>query len=109
LKEEPQWFLLGNRATSQSVSLPFGLGDVFKNAKRLAMAYDSQHNRASEEWKVYAHPSSLSLNEKWLVILVFPKSTRMTAACSIGFHDFISLMHPPYLLPNSLTEIVLAT
>ena len=44
------------------VSFPaVGLGDVFKNAKRLAMAHDSQHNRASEEWKVNAHPSSWSL------------------------------------------------
>src|SRR6476620_2078848 len=34
----------------------------------------------------------------------FPKSTRMTDAH--GFHDFISLMHLPYLLPNSLKEIV---
>ena len=34
------------------VSFPaVGLGDVFKNAKRLAMAHDSQHNRASEEWE----------------------------------------------------------
>jgi len=37
-----------------------GLNAVFENAKRLAMAYDSQHNRVSEEWKfaLYAHPSS---------------------------------------------------
>src|SRR6202051_3459939 len=36
-----------------------GLSAVFENAKRLAMAYDSQHNRASEEWKLvlYNHPS----------------------------------------------------
>ena len=37
-----------------------GLNAVFENAKRLAMAYDSQHNRVSEEWKfaLHAHPSS---------------------------------------------------
>jgi hypothetical protein len=37
-----------------------GLNAVFENAKRLAMAYDSQHNRVSEEWKfgLCAHPSS---------------------------------------------------
>jgi hypothetical protein len=35
-----------------------GLSAVFENAKRLAMAYDSQHNRASDEWKfvLYNHP-----------------------------------------------------
>jgi hypothetical protein len=40
-----------------------GLSAVFENAKRLAMAYDSQHNRGSEEWKfvLYAHPSSWSV------------------------------------------------
>jgi hypothetical protein len=40
-----------------------GLSAVFENAKRLAMAYDSQHNRASEEWKfvLYNHPSSWNL------------------------------------------------
>ena len=40
--------------------LAVGLNAVFENAKRLAMAYDSQHNRLSEEWKfaLYAHPSS---------------------------------------------------
>src|SRR4029077_21008709 len=37
-----------------------GLSAVFENAKRLAMAYDAQHNRVSEEWKfvLYAHPST---------------------------------------------------
>ena len=37
-----------------------GLNAVFENAKRLAMAYNSQHNRVSEDWKfaLYAHPSS---------------------------------------------------
>src|SRR5215211_7810155 len=46
------------------VSFPAaGLSAVFEKAKREAMAYDSQHNRASEEWKyvVSAHPSSWSL------------------------------------------------
>ena len=40
-----------------------GLSAVFENAKRLAMAYDSQHNRSSEEWKfvLYQHPSSWNL------------------------------------------------
>ena len=41
--------------------LAVGLNAVFENAKRLAMAYDSQHNRVSEECARYAHPSSWSV------------------------------------------------
>ena len=50
----------------QGVEIGFpavGLSAFFENAKRLAMAYDSQHNRASEEWNfaLYNHPSSWNL------------------------------------------------